>query len=119
MRFASLLLCSSLLAVAVACAGRQDNAGVLGARGPIAVVGTLRCLPDRPTAAVPERDCVIGLEDDALRFYRLQEGNPTQRALLATAPNVRVAIAGMFTPGADARYPTVGTIEVASITRVG
>ena len=114
MRPAALLL--SMLLAAAGCAGQQ-RADVLGERGPIAVVGTLRCLPLRPNA--PATECVLGLEDDSARYYRLQESLLlADRPLTATDQNARVAIAGTFIPGADDRFRVIGTIAIASLARI-
>ena len=110
------LVLSILLAASAGCAAQQ-RADVLGERGPIAVVGTLRCLPVRPNA--PATGCVLGLEDDSARYYRLQESLLlADRPLTATDQNARVAIAGTFTPGGDDRFSVIGTIAIASLARI-
>jgi hypothetical protein len=105
-----------VLAGLAACADGRRAGGVLGERGPIAVVGTLKCLPVR--AGAPATGCVLGLEDDAARYYHLQENAIGPGALTGATENARVAIAGTFTPGGDDRFVTIGTIAVASLARI-
>jgi hypothetical protein len=71
-----------------------------------------------PVRAGAPAECVLGLQDDSSRYYRLQESLLADKPLTGADENKRVAIAGTFIPGGDDRFTTIGTIAVQSLARI-
>ena len=77
--------------------------------------GQIDCLPQKDTSGGQTLECTFGLQGKDGIYYGLQGLN--QRDLISgkIAPGQKVVITGIFTPGQDSKYNTIGTIKVAAV----
>ncbi len=85
----------------------------------INIKGTLVCLPHKNTEGPQTLECAYGLQDSDGNYYGLSDNNPAFSNLMGIPTNTLVEVQGNFTPRNDTKYQSIGTIEVANITRLG
>jgi hypothetical protein len=85
--------------------------------GPIEVRGTMTCLPHWDTEGPQTLPCALGFQGEEGLYYALRDADPTYNTVSSVPMGVPVMVEGMFVPGKDAKYQSVGVIEVSQITQ--
>jgi len=83
--------------------------------GPIAVRGTMECLPHRDTSGPQTLECAIGLLDEQGRHFALRDTDPEYKNISGGYSTDMVIVEGTFDPGEDSKYASIGVIHVTSI----
>lgn len=93
-----------------------DQAVVIPPAGAVVIRGTMVCMPRRDSRGPQTLECAYGLQDEAGRYYGLQDTDPRYSNISRVPMNTRVDVAGTFTPKEDMKYQSIGLIEVIRIT---
>jgi hypothetical protein len=86
--------------------------------GQVRIEGMLVCLPHRDTSGPQTLECAFGLKDDQGRYFALRDSDPGYGNISGAGTDARVAVEGIFAPGEDDKYQSVGVIEVTSLREV-
>ena len=84
--------------------------------GPIAIQGTMICLPHKDTEGPQTMECAFGLLDDSGRYFALSDTDPEYKNVSGAQMNTRVEVKGTFKLQLGSKYQDIGVIEVGSIT---
>jgi hypothetical protein len=84
--------------------------------GPIALQGKIVCLPHRDTSGPQTLECAFGLQDIQGRYFALRDSDPSYKNISGVGSDEQVDIEGNFTPQDDAKYQSLGVIEVMRVS---
>ena len=82
----------------------------------VTIKGTMTCLPHRDTSGPQTMECAFGLKGEDGVYYALHDTDPTYKNIGNIPNNIPVTVSGIFRPGEDARYQSIGTIDVVSVS---
>lgn len=83
----------------------------------IELKGQIVCLPHRDTGDFQTLECAFGLQGEDGKYYGLQGFNQQDLIFGNVGTGQEVVVTGIFTPGKDSTYNTIGTIEVTSVVQ--
>lgn len=76
------------------------------------ISGVFACLPPKDINMPHDDVCTYGLEVESGDYYGLREVDGSEAALFELRTGDVIRVEGIFLPGADIRYDSLGTIEV-------
>lgn len=82
------------------------------------IKGTVVCLPHKDTSGVQTLECAFGIKDEKGKHYGLKDTDRNYRNISALPTGKDVRVYGTLGASLDARYDTVGTIEVSRIDKL-
>lgn len=82
---------------------------------PIIVHGTFVCLPHWDTSGPQTLECAFGFLDNAGKYYVTRDTDQSYGNISSVQTNADVTVTGIFTPGSDERYQSIGTIEIEDV----
>ena len=77
--------------------------------------GTFVCLPSNDLGLAHDDMCAYGLLAEDGAYYGLREAEDSEALLWELKAGDEIVIEGVFLPGMDIRYESLGTIEVENI----
>lgn len=76
------------------------------------ISGLFTCLPPKDVNVPHDDMCSYGLKTESGDYYGLREVDGSEAALFELRPDDKIGVEGVFMPGVDIRYDSLGTIEV-------
>lgn len=83
---------------------------------PITVRGTMVCLPHKNTDGPQTLECAYGLKTEAGN-YGLRDSDPTYKNIMGLPMGEEVEITGVFEAKTDAKYDSLGVIEIRGVVK--
>lgn len=81
----------------------------------VLITGTFVCLTSNDLDLARDDACAYGLKSEDGAYYGLRETEDGQVLLWELKPDDKIVVEGVFSPGMDIRYESLGTIEVKNV----
>ncbi len=82
---------------------------------PITVKGEIVCLSHWDLSGPITLECALGLKSEEGDYYSLRTLDPSDMSIAMLPTGTHIEITGIFIPGSDKRYRTIGSIEVEKV----
>ena len=86
--------------------------------GPVVLVGTGVCLPQRGNQVIASMECAYGFQDEQGRYFALRDVSPDLTTIAQLVMGEPTRITGTFYEHTDRKYEGVGIVEVTQIERI-
>ncbi len=84
----------------------------------ISIQGQLVCLPHWDSSGPQTLECAYGIRDDEDNYYVADFSGLSQEKIVSMPMNTKVEVDGTFIPGPDAKYQSIGRIEINEINEI-
>lgn len=116
--FLFLFLSAALLDIAILFRIKSTShlKSLIPPQGNIAIAGSVVCLPHRNPNGPQTMECAYGLKDAQGRYFGLSGSDPQHKDISTVGMNTPVLVRGTFSVSSSTQYPTIGIIQVKSIS---